>query len=271
MLKPVKVDHAAFIDGAEHRNRLPSAYNSYSFIDCDPFFAPEIENAMLLLRPLFITAWLIADYLLECYVFGAKQIILSSASSKTAISLAYILRNDARFRDLTVIGLTSVSNMQFVQQLRDCYSHVVPYSAIGDLPRCSTVFIDMAGNKSLRRQIHERFENYLKHSAVVGMTHWQQEGGNEVQSLPGVAPSIFFAPSRLAKRSSEVGMQAVFREIISSWWRFVPSVDSWMKIRFVHGSRMIVDEITRLAAGCVVPDQGIILAMEHGVGPSSSL
>ena len=57
-----------------------------------------------LLRPLFITSWLIDDFLADNDFFGARVMLLSSASSKTAYGTAFQL---AQREGIEVVGLTS--------------------------------------------------------------------------------------------------------------------------------------------------------------------
>src|SRR5690349_9640 len=64
------------IETSAHRAELPKAYNAYSPSDGG--------DAELLLRPLFITSFLLDDALGE----QSRPVIVSSASSKTALGLA---------------------------------------------------------------------------------------------------------------------------------------------------------------------------------------
>jgi hypothetical protein len=65
-----------------------------------------------LLRPLFITSWLIDDFLADNDFFGARVMLLSSASSKTAYGTAFQL---AQRDGIEVVGLTSPGNVAFCE------------------------------------------------------------------------------------------------------------------------------------------------------------
>src|SRR5216117_3328653 len=65
-----------------------------------------------LLRPLFMLSFLVDDFLAENEFYGAKSVMLYSASSKTAYGLAHLLH--ARGNGIKVIGLTSAGNTGFV-------------------------------------------------------------------------------------------------------------------------------------------------------------
>ena len=45
----------------------------------------------MLLRPLFLTSFLIDDFLADNHFFGARRVVFSSASSKTAYGTAFML------------------------------------------------------------------------------------------------------------------------------------------------------------------------------------
>jgi hypothetical protein len=62
-LRPVHVGDAGFVDGAAHRRELPALYNRYTRCRSDASYRPEVEAETALLRPLFITSFLIDDFL----------------------------------------------------------------------------------------------------------------------------------------------------------------------------------------------------------------
>lgn len=70
-LTPAKASASAFFDGAPHRAELHSVYNQYLRCARDPFYTADTEDVQALLRPLFITSWLIDDFLADNQFFGA--------------------------------------------------------------------------------------------------------------------------------------------------------------------------------------------------------
>jgi len=84
LLQPVQSGASGFADGAPHRQALHAVYNRYLRCSSDPLYRPEHEAQIALLRPLFVTSFLIDDFLADNRFFGASQVVLSSASSKTA-------------------------------------------------------------------------------------------------------------------------------------------------------------------------------------------
>ena len=80
VLQPDRLSAAGFRDAAPHRAQLHGVYNQYLRCAADPFYAPDSEGEQAVLRPLFATSWLIDDFLADNAFFGARRLLLSSAS-----------------------------------------------------------------------------------------------------------------------------------------------------------------------------------------------
>src|SRR4051794_24011155 len=160
-----QVNAMGFRDLAEHRADLPSPYNGYQLVDNDPAYEKDREDLQALYRPLFVTSFMLADFLSDNDMFGAQTAVLSSASSKTAYGTAFLLDGAHR------VGLTSPSNLDFTRSL-GCYDEVLSYDDVTSLPAdVPTLYVDMAGSAPLRAALHEHLVESLVHDAVVGMTH----------------------------------------------------------------------------------------------------
>jgi hypothetical protein len=194
---------------------LPSAYHRYLASDADPFYAPDTEAIQMLLRPLFFTSFLIDDQLDDEGLTGRGPILISSASSKTAIAAAFLL---ARREDVELIGLTSPRNREFVEGL-GVYGRTVPYEEIASLERGPATYVDIAGDGAVRGAVHSHFGDELAHSMAVGITHWEELGAGEGE-LPGPAPAFFFAPDRVAKRSEDWGRAGLEQRVAEAWHPF---------------------------------------------------
>jgi hypothetical protein len=72
VLTPVRVSAGGWADGAPHRAELHPVYNQLTRCATDPFYTPDTEDVQALLRPLFITSWLIDDFLADNDFFGAR-------------------------------------------------------------------------------------------------------------------------------------------------------------------------------------------------------
>ena len=147
VLQPTRETPAGFFDGAAHRRPLPVAYNQYMRCSTDPFYDVATEDVQSLLRPLFITSFLIDDFLADNDFFGANAMLLSSASSKTAYGTAFQL---AKRPGVEVIALTSPGNVAFCESL-GCYSRVVTYDQLDAIAAdTACVYVDFAGSAGLR-------------------------------------------------------------------------------------------------------------------------
>ena len=220
VLSPVKLSPGHFSDGAPHRAALHAVYNQYQRCSADPFYTPGTEAAQALLRPLFLTAWLIDDFLADNAFFGTTAngqrgvMLLSSASSKTAYATAAAL---ARRPDVDVVGLTSPGNVAFCESL-GCYSRVLTYDQLDQLSADTPcVYVDFAGNGHLRLAIHTRFTR-LAYSCSIGGTHVQQLAG--AKDLPGPRATLFFAPAQVKKRSADWGPAEFGQRLVSAWHGF---------------------------------------------------
>ncbi|WP_249166547.1 DUF2855 family protein [Bradyrhizobium sp. JYMT SZCCT0428] len=125
-------------DGAAHRQVAAPVYNAYARVSGDPAFTGKQGDYQALLRPLFMLSFLVDDFLAENDFYGARRVMLSSASSKTAYGLAHLLH---RRDGIKVIGLTSAPNVAFVKSL-GCYDEVVTYDAVTSIPADSPVTLN---------------------------------------------------------------------------------------------------------------------------------
>src|SRR5690606_19118190 len=109
-----------FIDTAPHRAAKAALYNVYTDTKADPAYDAAFEAEQTLFRPLYGTGWWAAD----CIKQGdAKTVVLSSASSKTALATAHQLR---KLGGVECTGLTSPGNEAYVRE-SGLYDRVVLY------------------------------------------------------------------------------------------------------------------------------------------------
>ncbi|MBJ8346126.1 DUF2855 family protein [Antrihabitans sp. YC2-6] len=244
------------IDTTEHRRDLPALYNAYLPAGTENAQREEVE---CLLRPLFGTAWLIADALAHEGYRGASSVLISSASAKTAAATAWCLSTlPDRPR---IIGLTSSRNAEYVAGL-DGYDEVLTYDDFATAPVATPVtFVDIAGSAAIRRSVHERFGPELVWSMIVGATHWQDPAGFTGQAdLPGPTPEMFFAPSQLELRTRELGKQALFEAMGSAQTAFIEVFAESAQLVRVTSPAAVVDAWTGLAGGTSLGAASIVAA-----------
>ncbi|HYP83522.1 DUF2855 family protein [Variovorax sp.] len=268
VLAPDRLSPARICDATPHRATLAAAYNQYFRVTADPLYRDDDEAVQALLRPLFITSWLIDDHLAGNQFFGARDaqgkalVILSSASSKAAYGTAWAL---SQRPDVQVIGLTSAANEAFCRSL-GCYHRVLRYDALDQLaPETPCVFVDFAGSGDLRRAIHTRL-TALAHSLAIGSTHLDEvaPSGNG-KTLPGPRMVFFFAPDHIRIRTREWGAETFGQRMARAWRDFsARATDAhapWLRIERTQGIAAASMVWEALAAGRADPRAGHLIAL----------
>lgn len=256
VVKPVGISARGFKDGAEHRAMLPVIYNEYAFVEPGDATAEDLQS---LLRPLFATSYLLSDFLEDNSFFGAEQVVICSASSKTAIGLAQLLADD-RSHGKPVIGLTSPGNAAFVEGL-GAYDQVITYDAITpEVPKKKTVYVDMAGNANTRASLHHHLGDLIQYGCGVGMTHWDQGGGAE--DLPGPRPEMFFAPSQIEKRRKDWGPGVVEQKIAETTIALAARSGDWLTVVRDEGADAAMAVYKDMVDGKIAANEGRILSIK---------
>jgi Protein of unknown function (DUF2855) len=257
VIEAADVSKRSLRDAAAHRQGVAPVYNIYARVSGDPAFAGLQGDHQALLRPLFMLSFLVDDFLAENEFFGARSVLLSSASSKTAFGLAHLLH---RLRKpIRVIGLTSAGNSDFVNSL-GCYDEVVTYDRVTSLPLDRPVaFVDMAGNSALRAELHRHLGDQIKYSGQIGLTHRSSQP--DEPRLPGAKPTWFFAPDQIRKRAKEWGPGGIDIRFSAAWSGFAPMLDRWLRVVEGRGPETVKQVYQDTLSGRVPPDQGHILSL----------
>jgi hypothetical protein len=264
LIEPSSASASSIVDGVAHREGLAAAYNQYSPVGTDALYSAHHEDELILMRGLFITSFLAEDFLCDSDLYGARSIVISSASSKTAIALAFVLSEKGRAR---VVGLTSARNLEFVEGL-GWYQQVLTYDQIGSLPSdVATVFVDMAGNAKVSRGVHEHFGPQLKYSQRIGGTHW--DAGHDDGDLPGPEREFFFAPSQIQKRIADWGPQGFQERLGASWTAFRDASAAWLKVERGYGRDAVERVYKSTLEGSARPQQGNVLSLWEDEGAAA--
>lgn len=258
VIQPERVTAAGFFDASPHRQALPAVYNRYTRVANDPSYQVAYEDQHMLFWPLFMTSFLLDDFLADNALFGARAVVLSSASSKTAFGLAFLLSRN-RPAQCEVVGLTSPRNASFVAGL-GCYDRVVTYDQLQSLPaEVPVVFVDMAGDGGVQSTLHHHFRDNMKYSCSVGATHWDRR---ELQAdLPGAQPAFFFAPTQVQKRTKDWGPAGLQERFAKAWRSFLEFTNG--RTRIIHGCGEAAVERVYLETleGRSKPDEGHVLSL----------
>jgi hypothetical protein len=252
---PRSANERGFIDGSPHRANLPSAYHRYANTTADPFYRENTEEIQMLLRPLFFTSFLIDDQLDDEGLTERGPVLISSASSKTAIAAAFLL---AQRDGVELVGLTSSGNAGFVEGL-GIYDRAVTYDAIDSLDVGPATLVDIAGDAAIRAAVHGHYGDELAASIAVGLAHWEEfTGGAE---LPGPTPAFFFAPDRVTKRSAEWGPAELESRVAAAWHPFCEWVGERLEMVRGEGFDAVRDTYLEVLEGKVPPDKAHVLAL----------
>ena len=244
------------VDRAEHREKTAPVYRQYTRASHDLLYSPEHEDCLMLLRGLFLTAFLADDYLADSDFFGARTVVVSSASSKTAIALAFQL---ARRRGIRKIGLTSARNRAFVLGL-GLYDEVVLYDEVSSLEATGpAVFVDLAGDGAVAAAVHRRFGEQLVYSSIIGATHWG--AGPRPEDLPGARPQLFFAPAQMQKRGADWGAAGLQQRLAAAWSAFRDSTTEWLRIERGWGPAAVESCYLEVLDGRLPASAGRVLSL----------
>ena len=257
--------HDGFRDDGAHRQAHAPIYRTYLSTAVDPWYdaSPDGEDRHAVLRVLFLTGFLADEFFADASVdvyFGAPQVVVLSASSKTAIGFA----QRATQRDgLRVVGLTSADNVEFVRSL-GFYDSVLTYDEIGALATVDSVIIDMAGNQTVLAAVHAHLGDHVKYSMMVGRSHHDAVPPPDAGTMPGPAPQFFFAPMDIERRLASWGAEQYRTRTTAAIVDFIEGSRVWMTIERrdgpADGPDGVVSAWADIHGGNVAPNVGIVTA-----------
>ncbi|MEH1098437.1 DUF2855 family protein [Micromonospora sp. CPCC 205561] len=248
VLRPDRVDASGFRDASAHRADLPSPYNVYRSTTGDPAYRPDQEDLLVLFRPLFFTSFMLADQVVDNDFYGARSLVLSSASSKTAYAAAFELHG----RGPRLVGLTSPGNLAFTRSL-GCYDDVVSYDDVDALDAVPTAYLDLSGAPDTRAALRRRLGDRLVRDVAVGLT----------TQIPNAdaAGEVFFAPVQMRKRRQDWGREGLDQRFTDAWQRFTGVVGAWLDVRTGSGPDALAHAWLEVLAGRTPPRVGRIVQL----------
>ncbi|MBW8637993.1 DUF2855 family protein [Hoeflea sp. WL0058] len=254
VMRPTRVSDSRMIDGVAHRADLPPVYNSYARIPAAA--SRDLDNERMLLHPLYATSFCLHDFLVDNGWFGAERLIIVSASGKTAIGLAYAVKEDES--GLPTLGLTSPRNRAFVESL-GLYDTVLDYDQIASVPDAPSVIVDMSGSGPVLSALHRRLGDNMRFCSNVGLSHWDdnQMGPDFIRERS----SMFFAPGHIKKRAGELGPGEFESRANAFWERSALRSRDWLKLKMIKSLPDAVPVFEELRAGLVTPETGIVVAL----------
>lgn len=250
------VSATTITDVSEHRSGFAPVYAQLDRASANPVYEKIREDQDSLLRGLFMTSWLVEDFLSESDAFGADACLITSASSKTSIALAHCLQQRGR---LSTIGITSPGNVEFCDSL-GCYDKIVTYDGVASLDSAqAVVMVDMAGSAQVIGDLHRHYRDNMRNSCLIGATHYRETGS--VADLPGAKPEFFFAPSHVKSRSAELGAKQLMARMGAAYVSFRQFADGWLRVERSYGADQAARAYQTVLAGKADPATGQIVSM----------
>jgi len=247
-----------FHDHGDHRAAHALVYRAFTNTALDPSYEEGVdaEGRHALLRGLFLTGFLADAAFADSEYLDADQVVVVSASSKTAIGFAQC----AASQPPAVIGLTSASNAAFVESL-PYYDTTVAYDDITSIEQRPTVVIDMAGNGRILEEIHDHLGDHIQRSMLVGMSHGAP-GGAAVAAGP--TPEMFFAPTEVEQRRTQWGISEYEARAAEALRSFVDSSREWLRVEHSSGPDAATAVWAAVIAGDVDAATGHVVSMHPG-------
>jgi hypothetical protein len=248
VVRPGRIDAGGFRDERPHRAGLPSPYNAYRLTTGDAAYRADREDLLVLFRPLFFTSFMLADQVVDHGAYGAEQVVLSSASSKTAYAAAFELQQ----HKVRTVGLTSAGNVGFTEAL-GCYDEVKSYEQIETLASVPSAYLDLSGAAGTREALKRHLGDRLVRDIAVGLT---------TQSPNALAAGeVFFAPTQMRKRSGDWGRDGLDARFAAAWDRFAAVAGQWVDVQEGHGPEALRAAWLEVLAGRTPPRTGHVIQL----------
>lgn len=233
------------LDVSPHREGISEPYRRLVVVGGEE----ELDGLRTLIRPLFPASYFLAD-VVDHEVEqsgGPVTVLVTSASSKTALGTAHLLRQRGR---AVTHGLTSTGNLDFVRRT-ELYDATSTYD---DLPgiRGQVVLMDFSGRRSLLAAIHRRYGDGIRLHQAIGGT--AQEPRGHGPALPGPAPVPFNGPAtqdRYLARLGERGFAATIGQAEAS---FLDVARHFLTVHDAVGSDAVERAWARALTGSTAPD-----------------
>ncbi|MBT8067274.1 MAG: DUF2855 family protein [Gammaproteobacteria bacterium] len=256
-LTPMHIGPLRFVDGAEHRAQLPQGYNTYYRVKAEPGYDPANDDLRMLLWPLHITSFFLWDFLQDADWFGAAQVIIVSASSKTSIGLAYALDDDTKAPP--AVAVTSARNLDFVKSL-GLYAQSVSYDALMDIDATiPAVIVDMSGNGEVLGKLHTHLGDNMQRCINVGLTHWDE--GLSAEGINKERSEFFFAPAHIQRRMQDWGPDGFAQKTSSFMQETALKSRAWLELKRIDGLQGLAEVYSDVCHGRLSPAQGFIVEL----------
>ncbi|MEL7531647.1 MAG: DUF2855 family protein [Bacteroidota bacterium] len=251
---PHKVKAFGFSDSAAHRQEMAPVYNQYLRVAAAAEQDAAVDNYTPIIKPLFATSFLIYQFLKSQAFLDAEQLIITSASSKTSLALAFNLHQHQATDGKKIIGLTSARNAQFVQGTA-YYDSVLAYEDHLQIDPQKAVIVDMSGNHSLLQNLSDHLGELIQHIALVGLTDWKAAG--RFSNIPKT--QFFFAPNHFKTFYQEYGAERANQMLNEALVGFIHDMKELTELAFITDFEQLSQLYLEMVDGKVDPKKGYVV------------
>ncbi|WP_166423299.1 DUF2855 family protein [Paraglaciecola sp. 20A4] len=235
-----KANDVSFFDTHPQRVSSSPVYDNYLRCAQDPAYQQDSEAWLLNYRPLFMTSFVLDDYVGEHINDNVTTVLLTSASSKTAYGCAHLLMKHKAQRGghYRVVGLTSATNKALTESF-GCYDDVLEYTDIDKLSKDGESWVlDFAGNKQLLLDLQDLLGDKLTKEVFIGATDVKSQSNKPKGKLHG---ELFFAPHQVKKRTEEWTREGFNERYAKAWGSFSAHMQDKIKVVEYNGAQSVVD------------------------------
>lgn len=245
-LRPRRV-RLGLLDQSPQRQSLNPAYNLYRDAPAGDLIEDELVAA---LRPLAILGFVLADHLADADLSVAQAVVITSASSRTAISLGWMLGPEQGRRR---IGVSSIRNRGFAAD-SGAFDDVLAYGDAPPVADSAWILVDFTGDPDVVARTKLAAGRPPRRVMQVGATHTGTAG-----AWPTGSGDVFFAPDHIQSRIAAWGPQVFDTRFRSAFDGFVRGFGSRLAISRGHGPAALSAAWTRLLAGRSEPSEALII------------
>ena len=249
----------------------------------------------MIYRPLFWTSFWCEDWL---HTTGATKtatdILISSASAKTAYCLAFVLGlrringkvalpsgtawsrgGEESVGRPRIVGLTSKRNLKFTKGL-GLYDKVLTYEEVERLASDTAsdtskwVYVDVSGNESLNGRVAAVLNTRVIKGVSLGMSDPTGKISNPTSESKGNALEMFFMPEWLTVRRRELSTKAIAKMQFDAWEALMRTCHAWINIErvwwdgaksWMGETKGVVEVYEECVRGQIGADRGIVMSL----------
>merc|ERR1712217_453860 len=222
---------------------------------------PDWDDWKMVMKEIYTMAFYVDENLLVDTGM-INSVIISCASSKTALALAYCLRmREMRY----VVGLTSKEHIDFVKST-DLYHDVFTYDEVDPLPNNHTnVYMDFKCDGELRQKITLRMSTNLMYNMVLGPAVFQKKMKDQL--FEKRAREMLFDESSWRERRrmvAEVTKTGRNEKLRYSQKAFIERIKKYIKLRHMGGPEAFKQIYDGVYSNTVPPNEAYVCTLHEG-------